>query len=78
MAESDTTTMREQVLLASYAIIVFGVLLLLASLFADPLALGEPGTSFGWKQMLGAALGIVIAVGGYLLMRRMERSGTRD
>ena len=70
--------MREQVLLASYAIIAFGVLLLLASLFADPLALGEPGTSFGWKQMLGTVLGLVIVGLGYLLMRRTERSGDRE
>lgn len=65
--------MREQVLLASYAIIVFGVLLLLASLFADPLALGQPGTGFGWKQILGVILGVAIAAGGYALMRRVER-----
>ena len=45
-------------------------MLTIASLFADQLALGMPGTGFGWKQVLGTLLGLVItAAGGALLYR---------
>jgi hypothetical protein len=64
--------MKEQPRLAAYAVIIVGALLLLASLFADPLALGQPGTGFGWKQLLGSFLGIAIAAGGYWWVRRLE------
>ncbi len=48
----------------------FGVIVLLASLFADPLALGEPGTSFGWKQILGSAFGFILATVGIVFLRQ--------
>lgn len=45
-------------------------MLTIASLFADQLALGMPGSSFGWKQLTGTVLGLLIAgTGGYLLYR---------
>ena len=48
----------------------FGALLTIASLFADQLALGMPGSSFGWKQLTGTIFGLLIAgAGGYLLYR---------
>lgn len=65
--------MHEQLRIGAYAILVFGVVLVLASLFADPLALGRPGTSFGWKQMLGTLVGLLIAGSSFLLIRRLER-----
>lgn len=65
--------MNEQLRIGAYALLVFGVVLLLASLFADPLALGRPGTSFGWKQMLGSFVGLLISISALLLIRRMER-----
>jgi hypothetical protein len=51
------------------AAIVVGALLVLVSLFADPLGLGRsPG--FGWKQILGVVVGaLVILAGGYLWRR---------
>lgn len=56
--------------MAGFAIVAFGALLTIASLFADPLALGMPGTGFGWKQMLGTVSGLLIAgLGGYILYR---------
>ena len=64
--------MNEQLRLGAYLLTAFGVILLLASVFADPLALGTPGSSFGWKQMLGSALGIVIATLGYVVLRRPD------
>ncbi len=66
--------MRDQLAFFAYAMLIFGVLVLLASLFADPLALGRPGTGFGWKQMLGTVIGAAITYGGYRLVRRVERS----
>ncbi len=65
--------MRDQLAFAAYAVLIIGVLILLASLFADPLALGQPGTGFGWKQMLGTVVGAAITFGGYRLVRRVER-----
>jgi hypothetical protein len=65
--------MHEQLRIGAYAILIFGVVLLLISLFADPLAIGRPGTSFGWKQITGTLAGLLIAATGFLLIRRMER-----
>jgi hypothetical protein len=64
---------HDQFRLGAYLVLVFGVLLLLASLFADPLGLGQPGTSFGWKQMLGTVLGLAVIGGGIVLLRRLNR-----
>ncbi|HMM43737.1 MAG TPA: hypothetical protein PKA95_17720 [Thermomicrobiales bacterium] len=65
--------MRDQLAFFAYAVLIIGVLILIASLFADPLALGQPGTGFGWKQMLGTVIGAAITFGGYRLVRRVER-----
>lgn len=49
--------------------LVVGVLLVLLSAAADPLGLGgAPG--FGWKQMMGVALGAVLAIVGVVSLRR--------
>lgn len=61
---------REQIRLAGFAIVAFGVMLTLASLFADQIALGMPGSGFGWKQITGTLAGLLIAaLGGYILLR---------
>lgn len=70
--------MNEQLRLGAYMLTAFGVVLLLASLFADPLALGEPGTSFGWKQTLGSALGLVLATLGVVLARKPDAKDERE
>ena len=53
----------------AWSVVGLGVLLVLVSLFADPLGLGRhPG--FGWKQWLVLIIGAaVIMVGVYLLRR---------
>jgi uncharacterized membrane protein len=43
--------------------IVVGVVLLIVSLSADMLGIGN-GLGIGWKQILGAVVGALIAVGG--------------
>jgi hypothetical protein len=58
--------------------VAFGVLLTIASLFADPLALGMPGNGFGWKQMLGTLLGLVIAGLGGLVLYRTAQADAAD
>jgi len=63
---------KEQLRLGAYAVLIFGVILLLASLFADPLAIGQPQSSFGWKQITGTLVGLAITAGGYWLVRRSE------
>lgn len=71
--EPEERAMREQLRIGAWAIVIAGVLLLLTSLFADPLALGRPGTGFGWKQAAGSIAGALIALGGFWLARRLER-----
>ena len=56
-------------MLARVAIVV-GALLVLVSLFADPLGLGR-SSGFDWKQILGVAVGaLVILAGCYLWWRQ--------
>ncbi len=50
-------------------VIGLGVLLVLISLFADPLGLGK-SAGFGWKQTLGAVVGVLVVVAGAYLLRR--------
>jgi hypothetical protein len=52
-----------------YALIILGVVVLVISLAADTLGIGNvPG--FGWKQILGAVVGAVVALGGVWLALR--------
>jgi hypothetical protein len=46
-----------------------GVLLFLVSLTADSVGIGE-GTGIGWKQICGAAAGVIIAAIGLVRLRR--------
>ena len=51
------------------SLLVVGVLLFLFSLTADSTGIGE-GTGVGWKQITGAAIGVVIAAIGIVRLRR--------
>ncbi len=64
----------EQLRLASWVVIAVGLILTLASLFADPLGIGQPHTSFGWKQILGTLLGLALTALGLLWTRRIDRN----
>jgi hypothetical protein len=44
-------------------LIVLGVVLALVSLAADVLGIGN-GTGFGWKQILGTIVGVLLVVAG--------------
>jgi hypothetical protein len=53
-----------------YVLVVVGVVVLLVSIFADALGLGN-GTSFGWKQIAGSVGGVVVAAAGvWMAMRK--------
>lgn len=44
-------------------LLALGALLIVASIFADPLNLGG-GLGFGWKQLIGVVIGLVLALLG--------------
>jgi len=54
-------------------LIVIGVIVLLVFLLADVLGLGADRTTIGWIQLLGAAIGLVVAVVGIFLATRKEK-----
>ena len=49
--------------------LVVGVVVFLVSLLADAFGIGE-GTGIGWKQIVGAVVGVVIAAVGMVLLRK--------
>ncbi|MEZ4521656.1 MAG: hypothetical protein R3A46_08450 [Thermomicrobiales bacterium] len=65
-----TYQVREQLRAGAFAILAFGLVLTLVSVFADPLAVGMPGSGFGWKQISGTVIGLGISsLGLWLIMR---------
>ena len=63
----------------SAAMLVIGALLTLGSIFADQLNLTGGGVGLGWKQLIGAIVGLVLALlGGAWLIQpptsRIDRS----
>ena len=44
-------------------LVVLGVVVYIVSLAADVIGIGN-GTGIGWKQILGAVIGLLVAVGG--------------
>jgi predicted phage tail protein len=49
-----------------FLLIILGVVVLVVSLTADVTGLG-PGNGIGWKQILGAVIGVIVALGGVWL-----------
>ena len=52
------------------AFIAIGVILAAVSALADQVGVGAPTSTFGWKQLLGLVLGIVLVVAGIILLRQ--------
>lgn len=52
------------------AFIIVGALLAFVSVLADQVGLGAPTSTFGWKQLLGLVLGIILIVAGIILLRQ--------
>ena len=61
-----------------WLLVGIGVVVLAASLLADPIGIGE-GSGFGWKQVVGIIVGVLVAGWGALMLRRASppRSETR-
>ena len=55
------------------ALIVIGVIVLAVSLLADVIEIGQDPSAIGWRQLLGAAVGLIIAVIGFVLSRRESK-----
>ena len=53
-----------------------GALLLVLSVFADPIGIGGAEGGFGWKQLLGTVAGIALVVTGYLVWRAAKAPST--
>jgi hypothetical protein len=50
--------------------LAIGVILAAISALADQIGVGAPTSSFGWKQLLGLVLGIILVVAGIILLRQ--------
>ncbi len=54
-------------------LVVLGVVMLVVSLAADMIGIGNQA-GIGWKQILGAVVGVIIAVGGvWLALRKPDQ-----
>jgi hypothetical protein len=51
-------------------LVVLGLVLAAISLLADVLGLGADPGIIGWKQLLGAGVGVLIMIGGAVLFVR--------
>jgi hypothetical protein len=51
-------------------VIAVGVLAILVAVLADPLGIGGKEDTFGWKQIVLLAVGVVVALGGLVVIRR--------
>jgi uncharacterized membrane protein len=60
-------------LLLGLALSLVGLALALISGLAEVLGLGDPKDSFGWKQIVGVAVGVVLLVAGIVLAWRGTR-----
>ena len=51
------------------ALLVAGMIIILASLTADMIGIGS-SPAFGYKQIIGVLVGIVVAVAGYMFSKK--------
>jgi len=57
------------------AIAVFGAIILILSLLADTVGIGEAPKFFGWKQVAGIVGGAVMILTGFIFaLPRMDRN----
>ena len=57
-----------------FALIVLGIVVSVLSLTADAIGFGAAPTAVGWKQIIGAVVGILIAISGVWLSRSQANS----
>jgi hypothetical protein len=59
--------------LLGLVIVLMGAVLLVISVFADPIGIGvNEEYAFGWKQTLGTVVGVSLLVVGYLVWRAAQ------
>jgi hypothetical protein len=56
-------------------LIVLGAIAVGISLLADMIGVGAQPGIIGWKQMLGAGVGVVMLIGGVVLLVRSRSGG---
>jgi hypothetical protein len=54
---------------------MLGLAVLATSLLADRIGIGAVPGVLGWKQLVGAGVGLALLVGGALLARRAAKQG---
>lgn len=64
--------------LASLILIALGALLMVGAVFADSLGISGGGTGFGWKQLIGAIVGLVVLLTGVAWFLRPMLDGDPD
>ena len=52
------------------AMLVIGILIILISLLADVIGIGAAAGGIGWKQILGAGVGVLVCLAGIVISRR--------
>lgn len=57
-------TLNPVVRVAAVALLLLGAVLMVGSVFADQLNLIGGGVGFGWKQLIGAIVGLVLLLLG--------------
>lgn len=54
---------------------VLGLAAVVISILADRIGVGAAPDVFGWKQILGSAIGLFLMAGGVMLTRRRDSQG---
>lgn len=62
----------------SVAAIILGILLAVTSLLADEIGVSGGGEGIGWKQLIGAIAGMVIAFAGVAVLLRPANTPGND
>ena len=65
-------------LLTALALIVVGLVLATVSALAELIGLGDPTNTFGWKQIVGLAVGLALLVVGIVIARKGTRAPKRS
>lgn len=59
-------------------LVVLGAVVLVLSLFADPIGIGSGGSGFGWKQTAGVVVGAIVALLGLIVFVRARGEGEEE
>lgn len=73
---SSSTSAPSLIRVTALALVVVGAVLVVGSVFADPLGLTWGGEGFGWKQLLATIAGLILLLLGvsWLLQAQSGRA----